>query len=67
MLILVLAAAAAVYLLTAWIWPYTSCSDCSGSGRHWSPKGKNFRPCGPCDASGKKLRLAARIAGRTDT
>ncbi|UKD50857.1 hypothetical protein L3Q65_00765 (plasmid) [Amycolatopsis sp. FU40] len=67
MLILVLAAAAAVYLLTAWIWPHTACADCSGSGRRFSPTGKNFGPCGHCGGSGKKLRLAARIAGRTDT
>lgn len=63
-LIIVLALAAGIYVVSGLIWPYTACSACTG-GKHASPTGKNWRSCGRCAGSGKKLRLISRLLGRS--
>jgi hypothetical protein len=45
----------------ALIWPYAACGHCSGSGRHRSPCGANWRLCRRCKGSGRKVRLGARM------
>lgn len=63
--VLVLAAFVGLYVLSGLIWPYTACSACTG-GKHASPSGKNWRSCGKCSGSGKKVRLISRLLGRGD-
>lgn len=53
----------ALYVVSIAVWPYTACGACQG-GKHHSPTGKNHRPCGRCDGSGKKVRLGSRLIGR---
>jgi hypothetical protein len=61
----VLAVFVGVYMLSGLLWPYTACSACA-DGKHASPSGKNWRSCGKCDGSGKKVRLISRLLGRGD-
>ncbi|WP_431910121.1 hypothetical protein [Amycolatopsis thermoflava] len=63
--VVVLVGLLAVYVLSGFIWPYTACPTCDG-GKHRSPTGKNWRSCGKCGGSGKKVRLISRILGRGD-
>jgi DnaJ-class molecular chaperone len=56
--IAVLAAALAAigYAVSARIWPMTTCSRCSGSGRQRSPSGGSWRPCDRCQGTGNRKR-----------
>jgi hypothetical protein len=50
------------YASSCWLWPYTACSRCKGTGRHkalWG--GSAFRLCGRCDGTGRRLRTGRRI------
>jgi DnaJ-class molecular chaperone len=55
-------AAAPVYWVVCWFWPYTSCRRCGGGGRKRSPSGKNWRPCRKCKGSGMRLRTGRRVS-----
>uniref|UniRef100_UPI003F499311 hypothetical protein n=1 Tax=Amycolatopsis sp. CA-096443 TaxID=3239919 RepID=UPI003F499311 len=63
--IVVFLVVAGIYLGSVWRWPYTSCPACSG-GQRPSPWGNNHRSCGRCNGTGRKLRVIARLLGRTD-
>lgn len=51
----------AIYLLSCWVWPYTTCGVCKGSPRHMSPLGTAWRNCGSCGGSGRKVRLGRKL------
>lgn len=48
---------AAGYAFACWIWPFTNCRRCHGSGKRPSPTGRAFRHCGRCTGSGARLRI----------
>lgn len=54
-----------IYVVSGYVWPYTACSRCGG-GKHASPSGKNWRNCGKCGGSGKKIRVISKVLGRGD-
>ncbi|SFW11683.1 hypothetical protein [Amycolatopsis australiensis] len=62
--VVVLVLVVVLYGVSGLIWPHTSCSHCSG-GRHHSPTGKNWRHCGKCGGSGRKVRAISRLLGRS--
>ncbi|WP_020421135.1 hypothetical protein [Amycolatopsis sp. ATCC 39116] len=64
-LIVVLALLAGLYALSGLLWPYTACNACK-AGKHASPTGKNWRDCGRCGGSGKKIRQISRLLGKDD-
>ena len=49
------------YVLVCAFWPYTRCGKCEGGGRFASPSGKNFRLCGRCSGSCRKVRAGRRV------
>lgn len=49
------------YAVTCWLWPYTACGRCGGSGKARSPSGKAFRDCRRCRGSGRRVRLGRRL------
>ena len=51
------------YALTCWVWPYTACGRCKGSGKARSPSGKAFRDCRRCKGAGRRIRLGRRLWG----
>jgi hypothetical protein len=53
---------AAYYALACWIYPFTNCPRCHGTGKRRSPSGRNFRLCRRCKATGRRLRLGRRVA-----
>jgi DnaJ-class molecular chaperone len=61
--VLLLALAAAGYLLACLIWPYTTCTACGGTTRHHSPTGTAWRTCTRCGGRGARRRLGARLFG----
>lgn len=48
-------------LLAAWLWPFTACSWCSGTGKVRSPGGKQWRKCWWCKGKASKVRLGRRL------
>ncbi|MFC7622462.1 hypothetical protein [Microlunatus sp. GCM10028923] len=62
--VLGLAGAGALYGLACWIWPFSACRRCDGSGKRRSPSGRAWRDCGRCKGTGKRLRLGWRIANQ---
>ena len=60
--ILLLAGVVAIRIAYGWRHPYTACGRCEG-GKHWDAKRENWRNCGKCEGSGKKIRLTRRILG----
>ena len=50
------------YLLSLLLHPYTRCSTCKGSPRHYgSIFTRAFRLCSACGGSGRQRRLGARL------
>jgi hypothetical protein len=49
------------YLLLCWIWPFTACRRCNGTGRQRSPLGRALRICRHCHGTGLRLRPARRL------
>jgi hypothetical protein len=63
-LILLVAAAAAVYVVSAWLHPYVKCEACDGKGKHAGGMfTSTFRPCHKCSGTGQKQRFAAALIG----
>jgi len=46
-------------LLAIWLFPYSPCWHCRGSGKHRS--GKYWRPCRRCKGTGRRIRLGRRL------
>lgn len=61
--VLAVALLAVSLVVSARVWPWTSCPQCSGSGKHRSPTGQNWRDCRRCSGSGKRRRTLARRDG----
>lgn len=49
------------YILACWLWPFTACGKCKGSGKFRSPSGRAWRLCRRCKGSGARLRTGRRI------
>lgn len=56
----VLVAWAAGYVLTCYVWPFKSCRRCTGSGKRRSPSGRAWRKCPRCKGGGERLRFGRR-------
>ncbi|GAA1821603.1 hypothetical protein GCM10009682_47270 [Luedemannella flava] len=45
------------YALACWLWPFTNCRRCHGTGkRHARFGGRAFGLCRRCDGTGRRLR-----------
>jgi len=61
-------AAAAGYLLTCAVWPFTACPRCRGTGKARSPfAGTTWRSCRACRGTGTRLRVGRRMLNRWTT
>jgi DnaJ-class molecular chaperone len=49
------------YALSCWIFPWTHCHRCSGSGRRHLGNRKVFRDCRRCDGTGRRLRIGRLV------
>ena len=61
LLVLVLLVVTAGYGLSCWLWPFTACRRCYGTGRLRSPIGRVFRHCPRCDGTGQRLRAGRHL------
>lgn len=52
---------AAGYAVACWLWPFTRCSWCEGTGKRTSPSGKNWGPCRHCKGKGARIRTGRKI------
>lgn len=52
-------AAAGLYALTCWWWPFANCPRCHGSAKSQGVGG--FRRCPRCRGTGRRLRIGRRI------
>jgi hypothetical protein len=48
---------AGAYPASCWLWPFTNCGWCKGTGRKGRKDGKVWRPCRHCGGLGKRLRF----------
>lgn len=60
-LILLALAITLCYGLGCWIWPFTACTRCNGTGKRRSPSGRAFRLCPRCNGTGRRLRAGRWI------
>lgn len=51
----------ACYAFTCWLWPFTRCRRCAGTGKRMSPSGKNWRTCPRCKGKAARLRTGRKI------
>jgi DnaJ-class molecular chaperone len=61
-LLLTLTFVTASYLFTCWIYPFTNCRRCHGTGK--APSlfgGRSFRLCRRCDGTGRQLRTGRHV------
>jgi hypothetical protein len=49
------------YVFLCWIWPFTDCRHCDGTGKQRSPLGRALRVCRRCNGTGLRLRPARRV------
>ncbi len=49
------------YAVACWLWPFTKCKKCDGSGRRKSPSGKNWGPCRRCKGKASRIRTGRKI------
>jgi hypothetical protein len=52
------------YAIACWVWPFTPCKHCRGSGRKRSPLGRAFRDCRRCKGTARRLRTGRRVFNR---
>jgi hypothetical protein len=51
------------YALKCWLWPFTACRRCHGTGRRRALiGGRTFGLCRRCDGTGYRLLIGRRIA-----
>ncbi|GLW31236.1 hypothetical protein [Actinoplanes regularis] len=60
-LILALALVTLGYALGCWLWPFSDCRKCHGTGKRRSLFGRSFGLCRRCHGDGKRLRIGRRI------
>ena len=48
------------YVLGCWLYPFTTCRRCHGTGKRRSPFGRSFGLCRRCDGNGRLLRTGRR-------
>lgn len=60
----VLLAVAAGYALSCWVWPFTVCWACEGSGRRARGDGRVWRSCRWCRGMGRRLRFGRWLHNR---
>lgn len=59
---LILTAVTAGYLLACWIYPFTNCRRCNGTGKRRSILGgRSFALCHRCHGNGRQLRIGRHI------
>lgn len=52
----------AVYAISCWWWPFTTCWKCEGVGSKFARRdGKVWRDCRRCKGSGKRLRVGRLV------
>lgn len=51
----------AAYPLSCWLWPYTRCGRCKGSGKKARKDGRVWRNCRRCRGDGKRLRIGRQL------
>jgi hypothetical protein len=62
LLVLGLTVWVAGWLLTCWLYPFTNCRRCRGTGKNRSPFGaRAFGLCRRCDGTGRQLRIGRHI------
>lgn len=49
------------YAVACWLWPFTRCRRCDGTGRRMSPSGKNWGSCRRCKGKAARLRAGRKI------
>jgi hypothetical protein len=50
------------YALACWLWPFTTCRRCHGTGKRAALfGGRAFRLCSRCDGTGRRLRPGRRV------
>lgn len=48
-------------VVACWVWPFTRCRKCHGTGIRSSPTGKNYGRCRKCKGSPEHLRIELRV------
>lgn len=48
------------WLVSLWIWPYTRCRWCSGSGNNTGSNQRRWGNCRRCGGSGARRRFGAK-------
>ncbi|GAA3388103.1 hypothetical protein [Cryptosporangium minutisporangium] len=49
------------YLGLCFVWPFTGCRRCGGTGHRAAWIGRGFRMCPSCDGTGAQLRLGRHV------
>lgn len=49
------------YITACWLYPFTPCRRCHGTGKHRAILGKTFRLCRHCHGDGHVLRPGRRV------
>ncbi len=49
------------YAVACWLWPFTACPKCGGTGKWKSPSGKNWAPCRRCKGKAARIRTGRKI------
>ena len=57
-------AAAAVNVVSLYLWPFAPCLKCKGTGRNQGSNRKRFGECRRCKGTGRRQRLGARLVHR---
>jgi hypothetical protein len=61
-LLAILTAVTLCYLLACWLYPFSACHRCRGSGKRRSPLGgRSFRLCPRCHGTGRRLRIGRHV------
>jgi hypothetical protein len=50
------------WLITCWLYPFTACRRCAGTGKNRSPfNRRTFGLCRRCDGTGRQLRFGRHV------
>jgi hypothetical protein len=63
-LFLLILAAAGIWAIRAWFWPYTRCGRCDGTGRNRGSGTRRFGLCKKCGGSGRRQVRGSRMIHR---
>ncbi|WP_051468412.1 hypothetical protein [Actinomadura oligospora] len=58
-------AAAVIWAVSVYTYPFRPCRRCSGTGRKPGSNRRRFGPCNRCSGTGRSQRLGSRTAHRT--